>query len=102
MALSGASEDEPQAPGAPRPADGPSQEGRADLQQGLLRLGVSGAGGVPLRVGGRDGHRRARVATPCASEAGLRLGREAVQGIVGDGQASRRRTWGLGREPGLG
>src|SRR5262249_52614221 len=51
IALYGGYEDEPQTPGAPRPAYGPSQDGRADLKQVLLRLGVSGDGGVPLRLG---------------------------------------------------
>ena len=33
IALYGAYADEPQAPGAPRPADGHSKDGRADLKQ---------------------------------------------------------------------
>jgi len=45
IALYGAYEDEPQAPGAPRPAYGHSTDGRDDLKQGLLSLGVSGDGG---------------------------------------------------------
>jgi transposase len=47
MALYGAYEDEPQTPGAPRPAYGHSKDGRNDLKQVLLSLGVSGDGGVP-------------------------------------------------------
>jgi transposase len=49
MALSGLYEDEPQPPGAPRPAYGHSKDGRGDLTQVLLSLGVSGDGGWPLR-----------------------------------------------------
>jgi Domain of unknown function (DUF4277) len=49
MALYGMYEDAPQPPGAPRPAYGPSTDGRGDRKQGLLSLGVSGDGGWPLR-----------------------------------------------------
>jgi hypothetical protein len=45
MALSGASEDDPQTPGAPRPAYGHRKDGCDALKQVLLRLGVSGDGG---------------------------------------------------------
>jgi transposase len=41
IALYGAYEDEPQTPGASRPVYGPSKDGRADLKQVLLSLGVS-------------------------------------------------------------
>ena len=51
IALYGAYADEPQTPGAPRPAYGHSKDGRDDLKQVLLSLGVSGDGGIPLRVG---------------------------------------------------
>lgn len=43
--------------GAPRPAYGHSKDGRDDLKQVLLSLGVSGDGGLLLRVGLRDGNR---------------------------------------------
>jgi hypothetical protein len=56
IVLYGASEDEPQTPGAPRPAYGHSKDGCDDLKQVLLSLGVSGDGGVPLRLGMRDGN----------------------------------------------
>jgi transposase len=56
IVLYGAYEDEPQTPGAPRPAYSHSKDGRDDLKQVLLSLGVSGDGGVPLRFGMRDGH----------------------------------------------
>src|SRR5262249_41816738 len=47
LALYGAYEDEPQTLGAPRPAYGHSKDGRDDLKQVLLSLGVSGDGGIP-------------------------------------------------------
>ena len=71
MALYGAYADAPPTLGAPRAADGQSQDGRDDLKQVLLSPGVSGDGGVPLRLGLRDGHTRDSVATPVALEACL-------------------------------
>src|SRR5262245_41144505 len=68
IALYGAYADEPKTPRAPRPAYGHSKDGRDDLKQVLLSLGVSGDGGLPLRVGVRDGNRSASVETPLASE----------------------------------
>ena len=102
MTLYGAYEDEPTSPEAPHPAYGPSQDGPDDLTQVLLSLGVSGDGGLPLRVGLRDGHRSDRVETPLAIEECLALGLEGVRGIVADSKASSRRTLGLCLEPGLG
>jgi hypothetical protein len=87
MALSGAYADEPETPGAPRPAYGHSTDGRAALKHGLLSLGGRGAGGLPRRVGGREGHTSARGETPCAIEECRRLGREGFQGLVGDSKA---------------
>jgi transposase len=63
IALYGAYEDEPQTLGAPRPAYGHSKDGRDDLKQVLLSLGVSGDGGS-LRIGVRDGNRSDSVETP--------------------------------------
>jgi hypothetical protein len=60
MALYEAYADDPRTPGAPRPTYGPSKDGRDDLKQGLLSRGVRGDGGVPLRLGVRDGTRSAR------------------------------------------
>ena len=74
IALYGAYEAEPQPPGAPRPAYGHSKDGRADLKQVLLSLGVSGDGGIPMRVGMRDGNRSDSVETPIAIEECLALG----------------------------
>jgi transposase len=95
IALYGAYEDEPEAPGAPRPAYGHSKDGREDLKQVLLSLGVSGDGGLPLRVGMRDGNRSDSTETPVAIEECLALGLEGVRGIVADSKAYSRRTLGL-------
>ena len=64
ITLYGAYADEPKTPGAPRPAYGHSKDGRDDLKQVLLSLGVSGDGGLPLRLGVRDGNRSDSVETP--------------------------------------
>src|SRR4030095_2884262 len=87
IALYGAYEDEPQTPGAPRPAYGHSKDSRDDLNQVLLSLGVSGDGGVPVRLGLRDGNRSDSVETPTAIEECLALGLEGVRGIVADSKA---------------
>jgi transposase len=102
MALYGAYEDEPQRARAPRPAYGHSKDGRNDLKQVLLSLGVSGEGGLPLRLGVRDGNRSDSVETPVAIEACLALGLEGVRGIVADRKAYSRRTLGLCLERQLG
>jgi transposase len=102
IALYGAYEDEPKISRAPRPAYGHSKDGRADLKQVLLSLGVSGDGGLPLRVGVRDGNRSESVETPVAIEACLALGLEGVRGIVADSKASSRRTLGLCLERNIG
>ena len=87
MTLSGAEADAPQTPGAPRPASGQSKDGRDDLTQVRLSLGVSGDGGIPLRVGLRDGNRSDSVGTPVALAECLALGWEGVRGIVADSKA---------------
>src|SRR5262249_52532055 len=91
IALYGAYADAPQTPGAPWPAYGHSKDGRADLQQVLLSLGVSGDGGIPLRVGLRDGNRSDSVETPVAIEECLALGLAGLRGLVADSKASSRR-----------
>jgi transposase len=98
IALYGAYEDEPRTLGAPRPAYGHSKDGRDDLKQVLLSLGVSGDGGIPLRLGVRDGNRSDSVETPLAIEECLALGLEGMRGIVADSKAYSRRTLGLCRE----
>src|ERR687888_1165678 len=102
IALYGASADEPQTPGAPRPAYGHSKDGRDALKQGLLSLGVSGDGGLPLRLGMRDGKTSDSVETPVAIEECLALGLQGVHGIVADSKAYSRRTVGLCLEQGIG
>ena len=102
MRLYGAYEDEPKSPEAPRPTYGHSKDGRDDLKQVLLSLGVSGDGGVPLRVGLRDGNRSDSVETPLAIEECLALGLDGVRGIVADSKAYSRRTLGLCLEQGVG
>jgi transposase len=71
------------------------KDGRDDLKQVLLSLGVSGDGGIPLRVGLRDGNRNDSVETPVAIEECLALGLEGVRGIVADSKAYSRRTLGI-------
>jgi transposase len=95
IALYGAYADDPQTPGAPRPAYGHSKDGRDDLKQVLLSLGVSGDGGIPLRLGVRDGNRSDSVETPVAIAECLALGLEGVRGIVADSKAYSRRTLGV-------
>ena len=102
IALYGAYQDDPKTPRAPRPAYGQSKDGRDDLKQVLLSLGVSGDGGLPLRLGMRDGNTSDSVETPVAIEECLALGLQGVHGIVADSKAYSRRTLGLCREQGLG
>lgn len=102
ITLYGAYEDEPKSSEAPRPAYGHSKDSRDDLKQVLLSLGVSGDGGLPLRVGIRDGNRSDSVETPLAIEECLALGLEGVRGIVADSKAYSRRTLGLCLEQGIG
>jgi transposase len=102
ITLYGAYADEPQHPEAPLPAYGHSKDGRDDLKQVLLSLGVSGDGGIPLRFGMRDGNRSDSVETPHAIEECLALGLAGVRGIVADSKAYSRRTLGLCLEHSIG
>ena len=102
IALYGAYDEAPEALGAPRPAYGHSKDGRADLKQVLLSLGVSGDGGLPLRLGLRDGNRSDSTETPVAIEECLALGLDGVRGIVADSKGYSRRTLGLCLERHLG
>jgi transposase len=61
----------------------------------LLSLGVRGDGGIPLRLGVRDGNHSDRVETPVAIAACLALGLEGMRGIVADSKAYSRRTLGV-------
>src|ERR671929_163840 len=102
IARYGAYEDAPTTVGAPRPVYGHSKDGRDDLQQVLLSLGGRGDGGLPLRLGVRDGNRSDSVETPVAIEECLALGLEGVRGIVADSKAYSRRTLGVCLEYGIG
>lgn len=102
IALYGAYADAPQRPGVPQPAYGHSKDGRADLKQVLLSLGVSGDGGLPVRLGLRDGNWSDSVETPGAIQECLALGLEGLHGIVADSKASSRRTLGGCVEQGIG
>jgi transposase len=102
IALYGAYEEAPKMPRAPRPAYGHSKDGRDDLKQVLLSLGVTGDGGLPLRMGLRDGNRSDSVETPVAIEECLALGLEGMRGIVADSKAYSRRTLGVCLEHGVG
>jgi transposase len=102
ITLYGTYADEPTSPQAPHPAYGHSKDGHDDLKQVLLSLGVGGDGGLPLRMGLRDGNRSDSVETPMAIEECLALGLEGVQGIVADSKAYSRRTLGVCLEQGIG
>jgi transposase len=80
---------------APRPAYGHNKDGRADLKQGLLSLGVGGDGGLPLRMGLCDGNTSDSVDVRHAIEESLALGLDGVKGIVADSKAYSQRTLGL-------
>src|SRR5215813_12601815 len=86
----------------PRPAYGHSKDGRDDLKQVLLSLGVS-SDGLPLRLGVRDGNTSDSTETPVAIEECLALGLEGVRGIVADSKAYCKRTlgWCLEQRVGL-
>src|SRR5919201_636311 len=85
----------------PRPAYGHSKDGRDDLKQVLLSLGVS-SDGLPLRMGLRDGNTSDSTETPVAIEECLALGLNGVPGIVADSKAYCKRTLGLCLEQGVG
>ena len=56
---------------------------------------MSGDGGIPLRVGLRDGNRSDSVETPVAIEECLALGLAGRRGIGADSKAYSRRTLGV-------
>jgi transposase len=104
MTLYGAYEEEAHlgaGPRPPRPASGHSKDGRDDLTQVLLSLGVS-SDGLPLRLGVRDGNTSDSTETPVAIEEGVALGLDGVRGIVADRKAYGKRTLGLCLEQRLG
>jgi hypothetical protein len=75
--------EEEAAPLARYPAYGYSKEGRNARKQVLRSLGVSGAGGLPLRLGSREGKTRERTEAPMAIEDCLALGRQGGAGDCG-------------------
>ena len=85
----------------PRPTYGHSKDGRDDLKQVLLSLGVS-SDGLPLRMGLRDGNTSDSTETPVAIEECVALGLDGVHGIVADSKAYCKRTLGLCLEQGVG
>jgi transposase len=95
IALYGAYEAAAAGTEAPRPTYGHSKDGRADLKQVLLSLGVSGNGGLPLRMGLCDGNTSDSVDVRQAIEDHLALGLAGVKGIVADSKAYSQRTLGL-------
>jgi transposase len=104
ITLYGAYEDEThsgEGPVPPRPAYGHSKDGRDDLKQVLLSLGVSSEG-LPLRMGVRDGNTSDSTETPVAIEEYMALGLDGVRGIVADSKAYCKRTLGLCLEQGVG
>ena len=94
--------DKEAAPVAPRPAHGYNKDGHPELKQVLLSLGVSGDGGLPLRLGLRDGNTSDSTETPLAIEACLALGLQGVRGLVADSKAYSQRTLGLCLEQKIG
>src|SRR5262249_7922952 len=101
ITLYGAYADDPQTPGAPRPAYGHSKDGHDDLKPVLLSLGVSSEG-LPLRLGVRDGNSSDSRETPVAIAECLALGLDGVHGIVADSKAYCKRPLGLGLEQRVG
>jgi transposase len=95
ISLYGAYADVGAASDAPRPTYGHNKDGRGDLKQVLLSLGVSGDGGLPLRMGLRDGNRSDSVEMPQAIAESLALGLAGFKGIVADSKAYSQRTLGL-------
>jgi transposase len=95
IALYGAYEAAAAGTEAPRPTYGHSKDGRADLKQVLLSLGVSGDGGLPLRMGLCDGNTSDSIDVRHAIEDSLALGLNGVKGIVADSKAYSQRTLGL-------
>jgi transposase len=95
ISLYGAYEAAAAGPEAPRPAYGHNKDGRPDLKQVLLSLGVSGDGGLPLRMGLCDGNTSDSVDVRQAIQDSLALGLAGIKGIVADSKAYSQRTLGL-------
>jgi transposase len=102
IALYGAYEAAREGAQEPRPAYGYSKDGRGDLKQVLLSLGVSGDGGLPLRMGLHDGNTSDSVDVPRAIQQSVALHLDGLQGLVADSKAYTQRTLGLCLETGMG
>lgn len=98
----GAYEDDEAGSKGPRPTYGYSKDGRGDLKQVILSLGVSGDRGIPLRMGLHDGNRSDTVDVPQAIEQSAALGLDGLRGLVADSKAYTPRTLGLCQETGMG
>ena len=66
----------------PRPTYGYSKDARGDLKQVLLSLGVSGDGGLPLRMALHDGNTSDNVDVPRAIEQSMALTLDGLKGLV--------------------
>jgi transposase len=84
----------------PRPTYGYSKDGRGDLKQVILSLGVSGGGGIPLRMGLHDGNRSDTVDVPQAIEQSVALGLGAYAAWWPIPRPTRRAPWGCAGKPG--
>jgi transposase len=98
----GAYEDHPGEDKGPRPTYGYSKDGRDDLKQVILSLGVSGDGGLPLRMGLHDGNYSDTVDVPEAIEQSVEFNLGGLHGIVADSKAYTQRTLGLCLETEMG
>ena len=98
----GAYEDNDVSNQGPRPTYGYSKDGRGDLKQVILSMGVSGDGGIPLRMGLHDGNRSDTVDVPQAIEQSAALDLDGLRGLVADSKAYTPRTLGLCQEIGMG
>jgi transposase len=102
MSFYGAYEDRQVEDKGPRPTYGYSKDGRDDLKQVILSLGVSGDGGLPLRMGLHDGHYSDTVDVPEAIEQSVGFNLGGLHGIVADSKAYTQRTLGLCLETRMG
>jgi transposase len=94
IALYGAYEAARESAQEPRPAYGYSQDGRGDLKQVLLSLGVSGDGGLPLPMGLHDGNASDSIDVPRAIEQSVAFNLDGLQGWWPIPKRIRSARWG--------
>lgn len=82
----------------PRPTSGHGKDGRGDLKEVILSLGVRGDGGIPRRMGLHDVNRSDTVDIPQAIEQRAALGLDGLHGLVADSKAYTPRPLGLCQE----